>query len=396
MQILSYDRRRGFTLVELLVVIAIIGILIALLLPAVQAAREAARRMKCANNIKQMSLALQTFHDSYQRFPAAWRDPAWMGYKQASNPNSTLGRMNEYSFLITLLPFIEQQSLYSAVTSGLSELSSRPGQGEGFDSRLDGGASERCPNNATGVLNPFYKTYLAAYRCPSDGNAAMEIANDYSRTSYRGCLGDALMKIDMKRPVRGLFTHGEVVQKMGSVTDGTSNTVAISESTVSMFINDPKVTTAGEWKNDIFWYNDGSSSFYSPKNVLDLKGSEGKLLIPSGVTGNVVCVTKGRTWTDAHPYQTGFMTACPPNSPSWVRGGRTELTFLSASSNHSGGVNTGMLDGSVQFVSDTVDSGMSTFMPPNVTNNDYSFTGPSQYGVWGAAGTIDGGESKSL
>jgi prepilin-type N-terminal cleavage/methylation domain-containing protein len=95
----------GFTLVELLVVIAIIGVLIALLLPAVQAAREAARRMQCSNKVKQLSLALHNYHDTYDSFPAG-------GSPFYADDNSDLWKYRA-SVLFTILPFCEQQSLLS-------------------------------------------------------------------------------------------------------------------------------------------------------------------------------------------------------------------------------------------------------------------------------------------
>src|SRR4051812_16337754 len=101
-------RRRGFTLIELLVVIAIIGVLIALLLPAVQAAREAARRMQCTNNLKQVGLALHNYHDVWGRFP--------MGSVQVDSPNGSYRR----PFLSSLLPFLEQRNLFDSYNYDLS------------------------------------------------------------------------------------------------------------------------------------------------------------------------------------------------------------------------------------------------------------------------------------
>src|SRR5688572_21241712 len=97
----AHRRPRGFTLVELLVVIAIIGILVALLLPAVQAAREAARRMSCGNNLKQISLGLHNYHDTYKAFPAGWFD-----FGGAAN------NFESWGWSAMLLPFVEQQPLH--------------------------------------------------------------------------------------------------------------------------------------------------------------------------------------------------------------------------------------------------------------------------------------------
>ena len=101
--------RRGFTLVELLVVIAIIGILIALLLPAVQQAREAARRMECTNKLKQLALATHNFHDTYNRFPCAFKDPLFL---KPGTTNNFGGGRDRWSWLVTLLPQIEQTAVW--------------------------------------------------------------------------------------------------------------------------------------------------------------------------------------------------------------------------------------------------------------------------------------------
>ena len=105
--------RCGFTLVELLVVIAIIGILVGLLLPAVQAAREAARRIQCANNLKQLSLALITHHDTYKSFPSG----GW-GFYWTGDPDRGSGAQQPGSWAFSILPFIEQSNLYSLASDG--------------------------------------------------------------------------------------------------------------------------------------------------------------------------------------------------------------------------------------------------------------------------------------
>lgn len=127
----GYAKRRGFTLVELLVVIAIIGILIALLLPAVQSAREAARRMQCQNNLKQLGLALHNYHDTHDTFP-----PGAFWYNNAENRGS---------ILIQLLPFIEQQNLYNQFD---------------FTKNVD---------SQTALLGSIIPTYV----CPSDNNRGL-------------------------------------------------------------------------------------------------------------------------------------------------------------------------------------------------------------------------------
>ena len=157
--------RRAFTLVELLVVIAIIGVLVALLLPAVQAAREAARRMSCSNNMRQISLAMHSYHDQLGKFPFGWgnRGSGW----------STM-----------ILPQIEQKNLYD--TLGFAE-------SQNWD--IDGSANQ----TACETLIPFY-------RCPSMGNAPPGNFNGIERrvpASYRGVASSTADSDDTSSSVVG-------------------------------------------------------------------------------------------------------------------------------------------------------------------------------------------------
>ena len=135
--------RRGFTLVELLVVIAIIGILVALLLPAVQAAREAARRMQCSNNLKQFGIGLHNYHDTLKTFP-----PGGLWY--TNNVNANNFQKNRGSLLFHLLPFVEQQPLYDT-----------------FDKNLPY-AYQEFPNPRPNQSIYIASTIVPIYQCPSD------------------------------------------------------------------------------------------------------------------------------------------------------------------------------------------------------------------------------------
>ncbi|MDP6554755.1 MAG: DUF1559 domain-containing protein, partial [Pirellulaceae bacterium] len=111
-------KTRGFTLVELLVVIAIIGILVALLLPAVQAAREAARRMSCSNNLKQIGIALHNYHDTYKTFPPDaiwWGGNRKTGLSRTTNNAGVSGGQRNYTWIALILPFMEQQPLHDRI-----------------------------------------------------------------------------------------------------------------------------------------------------------------------------------------------------------------------------------------------------------------------------------------
>jgi prepilin-type N-terminal cleavage/methylation domain-containing protein len=223
------ERCRGFTLVELLVVIAIIGILIALLLPAVQAAREAARRSQCSNNLKQIGLALHNYHDTFKSFPPG-------GINCQNWPSSNCGSYNyggEHltTWTIAILPFIEQQPLYDQYDLDLPN-----------DRANVGGA----PNPNVAVCQTFVDVYL----CPSDVKidrlqrpASGPRQFDYAPGSYRAMSGlvnpsDAFWDERNGNPskTRGvLHTVGHTnrsnwgVTRMSDIKDGTANTLMAAE-----------------------------------------------------------------------------------------------------------------------------------------------------------------------
>ncbi len=200
--------RRGFTLIELLVVIAIIAVLIALLLPAVQAAREAARRIQCVNNLKQMGLALQNYHDSLGSFPAGY-------YATSRFVDGATDTSKGWGWGTMILPMMEQGPLYNAAN---------------FSLNLEAAA------NTTVIA-----TSLTAYLCPSDpastspfpvsdasGNPlAMMMASGYAACTG-GDESDVVSGVNNDGLGRGIFYRNSRT-RMADLTDGTSNTIAVGE-----------------------------------------------------------------------------------------------------------------------------------------------------------------------
>ena len=401
---------RAFTLVELLVVIAIIGILIALLLPAVQAAREAARRMQCSNNLKQLSLSAQTFHDAHKRFPNNGEDDIWMGFSPANGPGPyDLGGIpwlwgttrqdgvDQYSVFVCLLPFIEQVAMYSDITGAAA--TPHPLPAGGWAAWIPNPHPEAGANMRTGVRNPFSYP-MSAFSCPSDGNSLSPMAGRLAGTSYRACRGDSAIGDNWgeNRFLRGMARYGRYGKvSMGSISDGTSNTMYFSESLISN--------------------GDGSRLYRSSiaRNILAIHGGAAEhCMATRGSSGTFaadveVMDGKGQSWANRRTMYTGFMTAVPPNSPSCTRdGGARDWGYvhgiiLAASSNHTGGVNVGMCDGSVHFVSNTIEcrtshrNGEPTSDPPGGAGDRGDFghrwNGPSTIGIWGSMATPAGGES---
>jgi len=400
--------RPAFTLVELLVVIAIIGMLIALLLPAVQAAREAARRMQCANNMRQLGIALHNFHDVYNELPNSSHQ-RHLGRDQRQGIDAN--RSDRICGLAMLLPYIEQTAVWEKIVNASSLT---PWQH---------------PGNTAGLTNEecAWVQPISAFRCPSDG--ATIPANELQPTNYRLCRGDIAGWWQMNER-RGVFAHGGYwTTSFSAITDGTSNTAALSEGVIgttdreSMILGGVGINQDSRIADDRPVY---------PITWLAVKGPGGTLKEPfdaTAYTGNPAWQEPwlpGRRWGDAHNVYTIFFTILPPNSPSicWdvaPENGDGQGTAMSASSFHTGGVGVVACDASYRFVSNSIDTsqlnGVSRLPDAQsagrtglaLSINDVldseeekiqarpqDYTGPSPYGIWGAYGTCAGGESVSL
>ncbi len=333
--------RRGFTLVELLVVIAIIGVLVALLLPAVQAAREAARRSQCTNNLKQLALGVHNYHDTYKALPYL---------------RMTVGPAHPSGF-VGLLPFIEQQPLYDLAVAAT------PPFGTGWNPT---GQNER----------------INAFRCPSDPIWG-ERAGGRGPRSYHFSVGDSIRdNHGAGSSRRGMFV-AMFTGDMARIGDGTSNTVALSEVAIgpdrlSRDIKGNAVVTPG--------INTNPSS---PAECWAARGTGGQVHENFEVTAeSSVGRAPGSRWAEGQTFFGGFSTVLPPNSPRCtIAHSDNTWGVWTASGYHPGGVVVAMGDGSVRFVSETIDAGDPT--RTEVTS------GPSPFGVWGALGSVRGGESVS-
>jgi prepilin-type N-terminal cleavage/methylation domain-containing protein/prepilin-type processing-associated H-X9-DG protein len=347
--------KRAFTLVELLVVIAIIGILIALLLPAVQAAREAARRSQCVNNLKQLGLGLLNYHDVNRAFPAGCSGTT-------TGPMSNSGRISPF---IPLLPFIEQKPLYDRIQSG------------------GNGAPPYGPRGWSGWKNWNYP--VPALLCPSDIRPAPAVGNR-GENNYCFSHGDSINNIYIwnSDPInwsRGMFTHIKNV-KLNMVTDGTSNTIIASERIRGSF-------GLGKLAKVNVRQGDMVNVSVNTTPGLCLAQTNGMYY---ATPGQVIGLF-GVNWTDCETTRCGFNTVLPPNSPtchvpnqkcSGCGAADAQGGTFSVSSNHPGGANGVMVDGSVHFINDNVNTGNLSLPEVNV--------GPSPYGVWGAMGSKNGDE----
>jgi len=182
--------RFAFTLIELLVVIAIIAILIGLLLPAVQKVREAAARMKCQNNLKQIGIAMHAYHDANNKLPAGW---------VTSAPSGSVAPSPGWSWSLLILPYVEQGSLFTAINPDLA---------------TPGGAPS---------ANAILQTPLSVYRCPSDSAPPThQYLGNYGTSNY-------VVNREVVGPGRMDGGNAPNALTLTGITDGTSNTILVGE-----------------------------------------------------------------------------------------------------------------------------------------------------------------------
>lgn len=365
------NRRKGFTLIELLVVIAIIAVLISLLLPAVQSAREAARRAQCVNNLKQMALAMHNYESTNSAFPMQTiLIPAQTGGV------GTWAFESSWSAFARSAPFMEQASFYAAIN---------------FNLTYSHGSNTTVANMPLSFLN-----------CPSDPASKIDDASMggtmYATTSYGVSNGDWYVHstiwgaTNSVGPMNRSMFGPNYSRSIAMITDGTSNTMMISEGLAghAQFRSCMSKGTSP---------SAGSVGTFTPTNVpapgADSAAALAQLVGSCGTASGKVKAGGpiGHTrWCNGGVYYSGFTTAMTPNHnvkavskaigftnggqlvrADWDNvdendGGPTYMS-LAATSRHPGGVNVAFADGSVKFVKDSVDAR-----------------------TWRALGTIAGGE----
>ncbi|HEV7282821.1 MAG TPA: DUF1559 domain-containing protein [Pirellulaceae bacterium] len=311
-------RPAGFTLVELLVVIAIIGVLVGLLLPAVQAAREAANRMSCSNNIKQIGIANANFEGTYKQYPESFK---------LVGPLPADGWCAQAQWL----PFMEQVQLESTIDYSLPYSGQTYSQG--------------------GVAQQISGFRVPGFICPSEARDEQRVDGTtlHYPINYGVNVGVWFVWDPAAKKVGdGAFVPGKRL-KPASITDGLSNTICVAEvKAYSPYFRDGA--------------NPNSDDVAAPVNPAAVLGYGGSFKTDSGHT----------EWVDGRVHQTGFTACFPPNTEVLYTSGGIEYdvdftssregksttakTYAAVTSRsyHSGGVNVGLLDGSVRFVGETV------------------------------------------
>lgn len=359
-------RRKAFTLIELLVVIAIIAILIALLLPAVQQAREAARRTQCKNNLKQFGLAIHNYHDVYNCVPLGCTVAGATPAGQAGGANE----FRRFSAHFPLLPYIEQDNLYKASVAELAPIN---------------GASAAWSSSV-----PAVSTQTAHLLCPSDGIVSGNPEQRPAQTNYMFSRGDNAWDYNQQwhgnggRGLRGFFKgvrndgQAGTPRRFRDVTDGLSNTIAMGE----------RIKAIAGGRSVLDGATTTTVSQGGRRRPADCKASIGQNGIYTNLGNGRGSRLAGVRAYDGAPPFTMITTILAPNSASCKHQNNNAHDrdgIMTMASRHTGGAQVLLGDGSVRFLSENIDTGDLTAQP--VTG------GRSPYGIMGALGSVSGGET---
>ncbi|MFG0291187.1 MAG: DUF1559 domain-containing protein [Rhodopirellula sp. JB044] len=394
----------GFTLVELLVVIAIIGVLVGLLLPAVQAAREAARRMSCSNNFKQIGLAIHNYHSAYRQLPThgSGTMPLLLPPGNVANGpsavwrSSTIASRESLSMLVGILPFIEQQATWEKISNPSSE-------------RTDGNLSAAIGTIAN-PWNPMgptpqdinyvpWATEIVAFRCPSDPGFGLPALG---RTNYAACIGDSAVQSDYgpysntspfdrtaaedaRAACRGFFMPRQKTN-FRDCLDGLSNTIAMGEIATDLGDEDVRTKVPNVSGAPHINHIRQNPSYCFDNGLID---PERPRFWAPGNTGNTSIAGRGFRWASHMPFYGSVMTILPPNREVCIQSnGYNTRCIAGVSSRHQGGAHVLMGDGAVRFVTDSIEAGDSR--AGMVFNISWAAQRPgiaSPYGLWGSLGT---------
>jgi prepilin-type N-terminal cleavage/methylation domain-containing protein/prepilin-type processing-associated H-X9-DG protein len=351
--------RRAFTLIELLVVISIIAVLIALLLPAVQSAREAARRIQCVNNIKQIALAVHNYLAATGALPPGI--DTTVTYPGTAPPYD-LAQWTAWSPQALLLPYVEQGPLYNAAN---------------FYWNCCFASTQGDATNST-----IYNTRIASFLCPSDALAGQQNIN-----SYYGSVGPSTVSYPSDGNTTGLFrvynvNYMTTSVTLASITDGTSNTIAFGEGLVGDYTKNSNyrgngmagaqdVPTVSGSAAPIIAGNNAESNPAAVLQALQNCNTFWQSSALATCSGYSACDTVGmkqyggKTWAQGERGISLFITIVTPNSKTYpwkaCRLGAScpgcafdGMSFANAQSYHPGGCNFAFADGSVRFIKDSV------------------------------------------
>lgn len=396
-------RKTGFTLVELLVVIAIIGVLVGLLLPAVQAAREAARRMSCSNNFKQLGLALHNYHSAYDQLPRLQGGTNGIGAPNGGTTAPESNNREELSILVGLMPFMEQQAIWEQISNPLRD------QNGLIHQPMGGNPQANLSHHSISRYEPWL-TEIPGLRCPSDPGTGLPSAG---RTNYAACSGDSAYISNhgfadengnrqspsnlselARAACRGTF-KARADTYFRDVLDGLSNTIAMGE--IPTDLGDQDIRTHG--KADIGGPASGrgtgqgireAGQALSCRTFIDPQRPQ---FWSSGTNVGNAEQKRGYKWASGRPLYGQMNTILPPNKEICIaKGAGARLNYhgnamiAPPGSRHQGGCHVLMGDGAVKFITDSIEAGneqsaqvhLSSVVPPGSM---------SPFGLWGSLGT---------
>jgi prepilin-type N-terminal cleavage/methylation domain-containing protein/prepilin-type processing-associated H-X9-DG protein len=381
----------GFTLVELLVVIAIIGVLVGLLLPAVQAAREAARRMSCSNNFKQIGLAIHNYHAAYNMIPRYRGGTTNATGSNTVDPPLAHNRLNLSPF-VGLLPFMEQQALWEQISNPLRD----PITGNIFQSMGPFPEKSIASHTTSSRYEPWL-TQVPGLRCPSDPGVGLPAKG---RTNYAACLGDSVQEMifggvqdngnvtgaaTARVACRGVFVPRNTTG-FRDILDGLANTICMAE--INTDLGDNDITT-------IIVLGTAHPQLNPSSCQSLISSARPRVWAAAGGLGGDE-QRRGFSWALGQPLHTGFQTILPPNRELCTSNNWYHDSECTASSRHQGGCHVLMSDGAVKFVTDAIEAGASSSSSVGTFAGAQPAGSKSPYGLWGALGTRASKETQSL
>ena len=408
--------RCAFTLVELIAVIAIMGVLVGLLLPALQAATEAARRMKCSSRLQQIGLAIHNYHSAFDQLPRYAAGTDGLGFDKTLPPQengwirSARHNSQALSVRVGILPFLEQQSLWESIvkpydynSNGVTDYPSM-----GPYPTIQSGLLSPIGDTSHGADYQPWRTDIAVFRCPSDPGMGLPAAG---RTNFAECLGDGTQNLFVgpikwnapgfsydttnaeatSASCRGAFVP-RTDTHLRDMLDGLSTTILMGEICSDLGDNDMRTR-----RNGVLATVDVNVRACLDAGHIDPTTSrhwcDGTFCpVPTGpgtIPGVVSPWARGMQWAWAMPFNSAFTTITPPNSELCINLSDEGGGSISVSSRHWGGAHLLMGDGAVVFLTDSIDVGDLSAKPISDTNQPGA---KSPYGIWGAMGTRDASE----
>ncbi|TWU44870.1 hypothetical protein Q31b_00400 [Novipirellula aureliae] len=404
-------QKTAFTMVEVFTVVAIIGVLVGLLLPAIQASREMVRRTSCANNFMQIGLAIHGYHQAFKQLPVQLS-----GSEGSTTPSVDNDR--RLSAFVALLPFLDEQPRWEIINRSIRKDDSRLrsyafylgySYNDGWGMSMDEEEAEEPDSDATWVAGgpePFDGDYypwsseIRPLRCPSDPGIGLPALG---RTNYAVCLGDGMVAADsgpMKErngrfvidaklekqtelAMRGMFVP-RVIMRFSDVTDGLSTTIMMAE--IATDLGDQSILTKPIAGPGIVLAS--NPNWARDQQLIDVDRPEfWQMQSNASVLAADNSVGRGSRWADGMPVYTAVNTILPPNREIVLQADRDDTWgVLGASSRHQGGAHVCMGDGKVTFVNDSIDAGHPSAASVFVGSVNEELI-ESPYGLWGALGT---------